>query len=452
MMISKNAISGEVNKGASLPRVLTFSSLALYGTGVILGAGIYSLLGTAAGLVGPNLWLTFLLAAVCAGLTALSYCELATLKPKAGAEYNYLKAAFPRQQWLATTIGLAMAFAGTATAAAVSVAFGGYLSDFCGLPPLLSALTLLIVVSAINFSGLKESSRLNTLFTTIEIGGLLLFISIGFSSGFSIQRLEDVVMQPVSTQIFPATALVIFAYFGFEEIVNLVEETKNPSRNLPLAMIFSLALSGVIYLLVSFSALLLSAPSELASSSAPLMDAVKSRSHELAYLVGICALFSTANTVLVSLLAASRAFFGISKDGAFPPMFAKISGRTPAPRHAVALVLILSFSLLPMRSLELLANVSSLATLVGFSSVHISLIKLRYTSKELSRPFVVPGAIGQLPILPALGLGSTLFLITQFNLLTYLLGIGAMFGFFFLQYGFGLFVSKSSENVPPLQT
>ncbi len=399
------------NTNGSFKKVLTLTSLTFYGTGAILGAGIYSLIGPVSALVGSGLWITFMLAAICMGLTALSYCELAAIHPKAGAEYNYLQIAFPKHPRLALTIGRLMTFAGIAAAAAVTVAFSGYLQTFISLPPLLTSFALLLGLTLINMLGIEESSRVNIIFTLIEMIGLLLFIKFGFS----VPKILQILSQPISGALLPGVALVIFAYFGFEEVVNLAEETKTPAKTIPLAILLSLLISSMIYTFVSLSALSISNIAAVSSSTAPLTDLVKQLSPNLGKFLGICALFSTANTVLITMLAASRSFYGILRDR-----------RRFSPRAASAFVFAFSSCLIIVGNLETLAGLASLATLVGFSSVHISLIKLRYTQPQLPRPFFVPGRIGKLPILPLMGLCSTLLLLSQFNYHVYTLSLIAL--------------------------
>ena len=164
---------------SELRRALGFPSLAFYGIGLILGAGIYSILGEAAGLAGKPLWWAFLLASVTALLTGLSYAELATMHPKAGAEYVYLSEAWPRAAWLRRGVGWTLAGAGAATAATVALAFGGYAGLFVDLAPWIVALVLLFAVGALNVVGVREAAWTNILFTLVEAAGLVALVVAG---------------------------------------------------------------------------------------------------------------------------------------------------------------------------------------------------------------------------------------------------------------------------------
>jgi basic amino acid/polyamine antiporter, APA family len=195
----------------SLKRTLGLPMLTFYGTGMILGAGIYSIIGQAAGKAGNNLWQGFVLAAATALLTALSYSELATMFPKAGAEYVYLRNSFPRQRWIAATAGIIMTFAGCATASTVALAFASYLHQFVQWPNLLVASCILILFTGVNILGIKESGWINAIFTLIEVSGLILFIWLGWQS----PKFGDALLITPSLAIVSSAALIIFSYFGF---------------------------------------------------------------------------------------------------------------------------------------------------------------------------------------------------------------------------------------------
>ncbi len=425
-----------------LKRTLTLPSLIFYGTGMILGAGIYSIIGKAAGIVGTTLWFSFVLAALSAGMTALSYCELATFKPKAGAEFVYVQSAFPRWTWLANSIGLVMALAGISTASAVALAFGGYLNGFIDLAPLMTGFLLLCLLSLVNIVGTQESSRLNMLFTLIEVLGLILFIYLGFS----IKNAGLILIEPISPKVLTGTALIIFAYFGFEDIVNLVEDAKDPERTVPKAILWSLGISTVIYIFVSFAALSIAPLEKLVSSEAPLMEAAAAASPKMAIVLGICALFSTANTVLIALLAASRAFYGMSMDRKFPSIFGKVLPKRRTPWLASLLVLGLSIALLPLSGVEVIASVSSFATLIGFFTVNITLIRLRFTKPNEIRPFTVPLNLGKFPVIPALAAISTAILLMQFTRIVYVIGISTIVLILISQFLYHKFKTASQSG------
>ena len=209
-----------------LKRALGLPALTFYGVGVILGAGIYSVLGAAAGRAGHALWLSFAISSLVAVLTALSYAELATAYPLASAEFTYLRRAVPRWPGLALVTGLLVALSGAATAATVAIAFASYLRTFLDVPPALVAWGLLAAATALNVVGVKESGWVNAAFTLLEAGGLVLFVVLGAGS----ERFGTALSAAPSFGVVSGAALVFFSFLGFENIANLAEEAKGPQR------------------------------------------------------------------------------------------------------------------------------------------------------------------------------------------------------------------------------
>lgn len=396
---------------ANLKKSLGLASLTFYGTGMILGAGIYSIIGKAAGETQNALWISFILAGIVSLFTGLSYAELSTMFPKAGSEFIYLSQAFKKQKWLAKTVGVSMAFSGSATAATVALAFSSYLQEAIEVPLILSSTILLILATLINIAGIKESGWTNILFTLIEIIGLIIFINLGWNNDQFAQNLG----KDWHGGILTGTALVIFSYFGFENIVNLAEETKNPEKNLPRAILLSLLISTSLYVLTSIAALALLEPDQLASTDAALATAAKAHSKNIAKILSGIALFSTANTALIALLGASRILYGMSKAKALPLTLSKISEARSTPWMALMVSLIVALLLLPLGKIETIASISSLATMLSFLSVNIALIALRFNQSSTPRPFRSPWSVRKVPILAVLGVISSFVFILQFE-------------------------------------
>lgn len=393
----------------ALSRALGVASLTFYGVGIILGAGIYSVLGAAAGRVGAALWISFVLSSAIALLTALSYAELATMLPHASAEFSYLRRAFPRAPAFALVVGLLVALSGAATAATVAIAFGGYLQAFGPVPVMLAAAGLLAAALALNVIGVKESSWVNIAFTAIEAGGLVLFIALGATSeGFGAALAEA-----PSSAVLPGAALVFFSFLGFENVANLAEEAKQPQRDLPRAILASLAIASLLYVGVAVAAVALLPPEQLSATQAPLADAARSHSPRLAGVLGGIALFATANTALVSMLVASRVVFGIAREGDLPRALAALLPRRKTPWVALLSVAAVSGVLLPFGTVAVVASLSSFAALLAFASVNAALIALRRREPERERRFRVPGEVAGVPLLPALGAIATLAIATQ---------------------------------------
>ncbi|HEX2065632.1 MAG TPA: APC family permease, partial [Candidatus Thermoplasmatota archaeon] len=295
------AKAGKASGGrqTGLRRVLGVPTLTLYGTGLILGAGIYSVVGAAAGAAGNGLWLAFLVAAAIALLTGLSYAELSTLHPRAAAEYEFARHAFPRSGPLPAATGTLLALSATATAATVATAFGGYLDHLAGLPAAGGAIGLLLLAAGVNLAGIRQAAWATAAMTVVEAAGLLLVIAVGLRS----PGLGGSIGLAPPPALLAAAGLVFFAFLGFEDIANLAEEAREPRRMVPRAILLSVAVATVLYVLVAVAAVALAPPDELADSTAPLADAVAKADPRLGSVLAGVALFATANTCLAAMVA-----------------------------------------------------------------------------------------------------------------------------------------------------
>jgi amino acid transporter len=331
------------------------------------------------------------------------------MHPQASAEFAYLRVAFPRLPSVALVTGLLVALSGAATAATVAIAFAAYFQAFLMLPSALVAVAVLLVAAAVNMVGVKESGWVNIAFTLLEMAGLVLFVILGFVSGKPGAALSEA----PTWGVFPAAALVFFAFLGFENIANLAEEAKKPKRDLPRAILTSLGLATLLYVLVAIAAVALLEPSELAKTEAPLADAARAHSSTVAGLLGGIALFATANTALVSLLGASRVVFGIARERELPQSLAALLPRRDTPWAAIVAITGVALALVPFGKVGVVASMSSFAALLAFALVNLALIVLRYRDPDAERPFRVPGTVCGFPVLPALGVATTLIVATQ---------------------------------------
>lgn len=405
---------------AGLKKALGLFSLTLFGIGMIIGAGIYSVIGAAAGMAGEALWLSFVGGALAALFTGLSYAELSTAMPTAGAEFVYLRRAIPAWRWLSFTTGFLIITAGGATAATVALAFGGYLGMFSSIHPLLAALLLLAACTLMNISGIRQSTVVNAVLTLVEMGGLLIVIRAGIAHpGF-----HQALSAPLHPGILSAAALIFFVYIGFEDIANLAEEAIRPARDLPRAIIISLVVTTLLYVLVALSVVNLSSPGALAASPFPLATALGGPGTAGAATLGWIALVATANTALISLIVTSRMVFSMARSGELPAMFARLRPNAATPLPAAVAVFILAAACLPLGGLELVAGLSSFAALLSFLLVNLSLIILRTREPQLARPFRVSPSIGSVPLPPLLGILTVLALLSQFEARVY--GLGAL--------------------------
>ncbi|MBI4175775.1 MAG: amino acid permease [Candidatus Aenigmarchaeota archaeon] len=399
-----------------LKRSLGLFELTLYGIGIILGAGIYALIGVGAGVAGNAVWISFVFAAIIAAFTGLSYAELSSMYPKTAAEYNYTKNAFKKRS-LAFVVGWLMTIASIVAAVTVAFGFAGYFTHIFGGSITLVAVALVMVLSMLNYIGIKVSARFNILSTLIETAGLLIVIAVGMlvfsSSGITVDLFETPGNAGI-TSMLAATAIIFFAYLGFEDIVNASEETKNARKVVPKALVISIIISTILYILVAVSAVNLVGWERLSESKAPLTEAVSSVMPNSDFLFSLIALFATANTSLILLIVGSRILYGMSSDRAMPRAFS-IVGRRGTPYFAVAAVAIVSVLITLAGNIKTAATITDISLFVVYIAVNASLIALRYREPGAKRAFRVPLNIGKFPVLALLGLLSAFFMLFYFE-------------------------------------
>jgi APA family basic amino acid/polyamine antiporter len=363
--------------------------LTMYGVGLILGAGIYVLIGEAAGFAGNSMWISFLLGTVVAIFAGLSYAELSALYPKAAAEYTFVKNAF-KNHFFGFIIGWLTAITSIIVAATVALGFGGYLTQFVDLPITIGAILLIGILSIVNFIGIKESAWANTIFALITAAGLVLIIFLGFV----IEPVEPVDYFEApngTTGIILAFVLIFFAFIGFEDMANVAEEVKRPRKTIPRAIILSVVITGGIYVLVSLSVVRILNWEELAASSAPLADVAHSvLGINGSVTLSLIALFATASTVLITLVAGARILYGMAKSNSLPQILGRIHPKTKTPWIAVIVILITSVGFSFVGDIVIIANIVVFAVVITFAAINLAVIVLRYTEPVLERPFKVP--------------------------------------------------------------
>jgi amino acid transporter len=415
---------------SGLRRVLGLPALTFFGVGMILGAGIYAVIGAAAAEAGSQLWMSFLCASVVALLTGLSYAELAAMHPRAGAEFVYLREAAPRIPALALGTALLVGLSGLATCATVALAFSDYLGGLlgweAGTGPFsahhLVALALLGASFAVAFSGILQASWVNVIFTLIEIAGLVIVVVLGLGTGeMGSTALEMPDIGSASLGVLGGAGLVFFSFLGFENVATLSEEAKKPETMVPRAVIASILISGTLYVLVALAVVALLPPAELAASATPLTSAVETQSATAGTALSVIALFATANTCLASLVVTSRLVFGIADGGALPSLLKRTSlGKTPWVALLVCLVVAVALTFLG--EVPVVARLSSFASLAAFLVVNVAVMVLRKRDPSRARPFRIAGNIAGIPVTAVLGAIATVALIAGMGIEAQLAG------------------------------
>ncbi|MDD3874179.1 MAG: APC family permease [Methanosarcina sp.] len=394
-----------------LKKELNLLEITLVGIGNILGAGIYVLMGKAAGLAGNMVWFSFLFAGATAALSALSYMELASMYPRSGAEYEFVKRAFGERVGL--FVGLLVVYFVVITSSAVALGFGRYFNNLFGSGYLTGAVGLFIFLSLIIVYGIKESARLAILISLIEVSGLLIVIYSGLPYLGTVNYLEF----PDLSGIFEASTLIFFAFLGFEDIVRLSQETKEAEKTTPKALLIAIFFTVFLYMCVAISVVSVLDFRVLRVSGVPLADvAAVSLGNDAFTLVSWIALFSTINTVLVVMLGGSRIVYSMARSGALPKSLSRVHRTYHTPWVAILSITCLSILFVMFRDIIIVASIANLMIFAVFFMVNLSLIKLRYTDPERNRPFKVPFNIGRFPLPPFFGILSIIFLFSRLSL------------------------------------
>ncbi|MBW4663465.1 MAG: APC family permease [Chroococcus sp. CMT-3BRIN-NPC107] len=388
----------------SLKRVFGLPTLVIYGVGDILGAGIYAVVGKIAGISGAWVWVSFTTAMVVAAFTALSYAELGSRFPKSGGVAYFVHKTF-HNHLLSTLVGWIMFCTCLVSMATGAKAFAGYFNAFApGVPPWLIILALFSALAFVNFRGMKESSALNIVCTTIEASGLVIVILVSFLfifGGGEATTATSIVETPAINWIavFQGASLAFYAFIGFEDIVNVAEEVKNPERNVPKAILLSLGIAGIIYILVSWLSTQVISPGELAKSGAPLLDVVSRAQPNFPQVVfTFIPLFAVLNTGLLNFVTASRLLYGMSREGLLPAWLGKLHARRATPYRTLIVILPIAIFLTLSGTLQFLAGTTATLLLGMFCLVNLSLLITKRREPRTSG-FQVPLFIPALALL-----------------------------------------------------
>ena len=424
---------------SELRRELGLGYATLFGIGLILGAGVYVLIGRAAGLIGDAVWMSVAFSGVIALSTAFSYAELSSMFPTAASTHTYIEKAFPDLRILAFISAWLIFFGGVAGAATASLGFAGYFVSVAHLGTkyiVPVTILLLALLTLLNWWGIKESASLSSLFTIIEASGLLFVALLGFL--FPTRQPNYLSFNPNVNPIIAVmvgASIFYFAYTGFEYQPTLSEEVKNPERTVPKSIVLAILVTTAIYLLVALAIVRLMSWDELSHSKAPLAEAA-SRAWSPSYtLLSGIALFATTNTVLGFLVSASRLAYGLAEEGVLSNMLGKVDSwrRTPYISvlftGALSILLVLFTDYLPQVTgwrlafgnyqyelIDIVGKTASLSVLLAFILVNLSVVVLRLRESQKKRFFKVPISIGKIPVLPILAdILILIFIVISFN-------------------------------------
>lgn len=394
-----------------LRRTLGPGQLFAYTLGGMLGAGIYGLVGRAAGELGAAVWAGFLVAMVAALLTGLSYASLGARHARAGGAAYVVERAY-RRPLLTWTVGLAVMASGLTSVATQSRVVAENLLrllDIPGLPPVLVSLGFVLIVAGVVARGIRESMWVNILCTAVEAAGLLLLIAVGLPYLGGADLLETPTGEGLSaTLLLQGAILTFFAFIGFEDTLNVAEECRDPRRTVPVGIVSAMLVATALYMAVAAICVSVVPWRELATVPGPLAEVMARAAPWLPGWVYVAiTVFAVANTALLNYVTASRLALGMARQGLLPPALGRVHPRTRTPHVAVGALLSVVVALMLAGNIAQLASATVLLLLAVFACVNVALLVLQRRPGEARGGFEVP------PFVPAAGAAVCLALLAN---------------------------------------
>jgi amino acid transporter len=385
-----------------LRRTLSLWHVVLYGLGVTIGAGIYVLIGDAAGYAGMHAPFAFVIAAIVMAPTALSLAELATRYPVSAGEAAFVGAAFERKA-LSVLVGMLVIGVGVVSAAAIALGSVGYIRVFLDLPNSVLLTAVVFGMAIVAAWGIEESVTLAAAMTIVEIGGLLIVVIASLiARPDSLPAIADTLTPELDGTVWlgilSAGLIAFFAFIGFEGIVNVAEEVKDPTVTLRHAIYLTLGISTFLYLLVASVSVVIVPPAELGRSEAPLALVFERATGASPRWLSAIAIIATLNGVIVQMIMASRVIYGLADQGHLPQVLARVSPATATPLVATSLVAVAVYILAMFLPLAALAEWTSRITLIVFALVNAALVRIKLRGDPAP-----PGVIAQPIAVPAVG-------------------------------------------------
>lgn len=401
---------------SKLKKSLGFWDIVMFGVGGILGAGIYAIIGKAAGISGNMLWLSFVIAAVVALLTGLSYAEFASRFPDAGGSYEYIKQGIGEKT--ALYMSFFMAFTGIVSVATIAISFAEYFNRLIDISQWVVIIGIILLMALFNIIGSKYSSYYNIVATIITLLGL------GIVIGFCVPDWHKVELFDFGRQGFEGVvagaALVFFSYIGFEDLVKLAEETKNAKKVMPKGVLISGVVVLIIYVMIAISAISTFSASELNEINGPLAAIIDSQWGRIGGIIlVIVALFATSKTILSNILGTSRLLYDVARDSKIRWLkrFTNLKGiGENTPNFAIISIAVVAIGFGQIGNLKLVASISNILIFCVFGMVNIALLRYRFKNKPPFEKdvFKVPLNINHIPVPTVIAL-ITLVILFGFN-------------------------------------
>ncbi|WP_051286120.1 APC family permease [Salinimicrobium terrae] len=400
-----------------LKRSLGFWDVLMFGVGGVVGAGIYAIIGQAAGLSGNMLWVSFVIAATVALLTGLSYAEFVSRYPDSGGSFEYMKQGLGKKT--AYGMSIFIVFTGIVAAAAIAISFADYLSRLIDLPNYIIVIGIILLMGFFNIIGAKYSSYYNGFATIVILIGLAAVVVVSIPEFGTTPLFET--NDDGWTGLFAGGALIFFSYIGFEDLVKMAEETKNPKVNMPKAVIMSGIIVLIIYVLIAISAVSVLDWKQLSNSNGPLAAVIEAKlgAWGATSLVFI-ALFATSKTILSNILGTSRLLYDVARDSnkAWLKKFTTISGIGNAPNYAIIAISLVAIGFGLIGKLQVVASISNIFIFIVFGMVNVALLNLRHKKRNEENekpPFYIRLNANNIPLPTVLAL-ITILILFGFNI------------------------------------
>lgn len=431
------------HQGEELARNLSTFQLMMFGVGATVGTGIFFVLGEAIPKAGPAVLVSFLIAGLAAGLSALCYAELASAIPVSGSTYSYAYHALG--EFMAVIIAGCVLLEYGVSTGAVSVGWSGYFNELLletvgwRLPQSLSvsfipgpdgvatggivnlpAMVLVLLCMLLLIRGASESARINAIIVMVKLAVLLLFTIIGFSA-FNADHFANFFGHGAAG-ISAAAGTIFFSFIGLDAVATAGEEVKNPQKALPRAIIGALVIVSGVYIAVAAAGLAAKPVSffeDQTNSEAGLALILKEITGNQIWstILAAGAVISIFSVTLVTLYGQTRILFAISRDGLIPKKFTEVNPRTMTPVYNTVVVAIIVSLIGGFVPADYLWDTVSIGTLMAFSMVAIGIIVLRRTHPELERPFRVPGY----PVTPILTVAACVYILSGLSWITWVI-------------------------------
>lgn len=402
----------------SLSRSLGLWDILMFGVGSIVGAGIYAIIGKAAGLSGNLLWLSFTIAAIVALLTGLSYAEFVSRFPDAGGSFEYIKQGLSEKT--ASILSIAMTFTGIVAPAAIAISFAEYLSRLVDWPNWFVIIAIILLMALFNILGSKYSSYFNSIATIITLVGLGAVI---------VLSIPDWKWEPLVKNhndgiigVLAGSALIFFSYVGFEDLVKMAEETKSPKKVMPKGVLWSGLIVLALYLMIAISAISTFDAIELAKMDGPLAAVMEEQWNALGgTILVIVALFATSKTILSNILGTSRLLYDVARDTGISWLkkFTRLDGwGRNTPNYAIITIAMVTIAFGLIGNLKIVASISNIFVFTVFGMVNVALIRYRMLSRNVqddNEVFRIPLNYRNIPI-PTIFALLTILILFGFNL------------------------------------